>query len=490
MTSYENIVRGNDPDLYELVSRDIDLIPLYSRDVESIKRWSGDVEQGHREGIWASLYRELSAINQYADVMKIINSKNASFAKIPKGRLNEFIEAFPTVLWVLLLQTNSSSPNAFRLLEMADRLDWVDEVLLKLTNVALQNAAHVRVWPKSFTNPIIIALTSPEMAVKIWSHSHMPVHNARKIDGGRITETAAKGQWGYVYYAVVPRDFPLPPSFWRNLILNSPQRIPENLVIFLLDRINETTNDANNFLPTLATRGYHDALRIFLQRYPTVRSWVGIYPIPDVETAKILVEHNIWQSPVWWDNNIVTIDEDVLDYLLDRDAFAHVLYITNRGLMFLSVYRRLLGEVGTESRLKILSKYMTELHIPLLGFSPLYTYLSDIDGPKEEKLRILVETGIPINTPEILKNVLEKETDPKLALLYATTLTPYKRYDIIGDTTIDDSLAKDFDECVKEIIAKRFYSEKTVMRNIDRLLKESDRYKELLALTKKIYKLN
>lgn len=405
MNTYEEIIRDHDGDLYDLVIRDFHLVPLFSRDAENIKRWSyGDVND-HAErhnSVWASFYRELSNVSQYDDVMKILNSKNASFNKVPIERLKEFIEAFPTILWLLSLQTNRSFPNAFRMLQAANKLDWLDESLRKLTNKDAYVDAMIKVWPRKFTKPIILMLTSPEMVNKLYNQMSDNMGN-RQFGFNKVRETLKEGELGYAYYAAGVESGPvIPISNWINYMILPINVIPENLVMYILQKntgyvVNLSTTDATNILPGLVARNYTIAVDFLLENYK-VDFLIGSYPIPNVVVAQILVKHDTWSTTTWWRQNITTMNLTVLDYFLGQDAFNHV--NDNKHRIFESLYTILLNERNTEPLLRILGKYTKEILLYRNVFSHLYDNISRLNSPREEKLHILISSGIFITTPD------------------------------------------------------------------------------------------
>lgn len=112
------IIKEHDQSLYDFVRAKVDLIPNFLDNEDVIRRWNNV-----GASMWKSLVRELENIASYDVVTQQLDDAEGNFDDISDTILREYLETFPTLIWVRLLLPDSES--AFRLLIKIDRLDYL-----------------------------------------------------------------------------------------------------------------------------------------------------------------------------------------------------------------------------------------------------------------------------------------------------------------------------------------------------------------------------
>lgn len=151
MLSPEEFIFEEDDMMHRLIDDNIAYIPDFHRLFQVRDRW---VNFTHNLAIWSSAYHELSTANEWYDIFAVINT-NKKASTISVDRLREFIDTFPTILWLSLLRTQSKKIGAFRILIAADRLNFIDNGIdlleEELGKSDLFNHLRKNIYPDSLT---------------------------------------------------------------------------------------------------------------------------------------------------------------------------------------------------------------------------------------------------------------------------------------------------------------------------------------------------
>lgn len=111
-------VKEHDDMLHDFVLKNIAIIPNFIEDVEVTRRWTNN-----HTSVWKSLTRELENIGAYDLVNRQLDKIDGDFDLIDNNMLLEYLEAFPTLVWIRLISYDNESTLLF--LIKIDKLDYL-----------------------------------------------------------------------------------------------------------------------------------------------------------------------------------------------------------------------------------------------------------------------------------------------------------------------------------------------------------------------------
>lgn len=313
--TYEDVIKETNPELYGRIVGNIDLIPLF----DSPQGWYASPD-----AVWQAIYRELAAADQFDDVLSSLNMTNGKFYAAYEGRYREFIDACPTLTWVMLLGTHNGDLSALRMLLTAKRLDFIADGL-KIIGPIEHHEAYLRasslVNPKTLTNPIIKSIRRLDDALALrpryldskWTISVVETKTIKGVDTD-----------GFYYYAVVF-------AVSVNFLDMSSEMIPDDAIVYYLNSHSTQVllrpwSELLAKIQSYAASNKPLALTTLAEMMQMgMNSLPNSTIIPSEKVAKVIYENKLLRFDAVWANSLnrttLPISQDALSYLLDLTIF-------------------------------------------------------------------------------------------------------------------------------------------------------------------------
>lgn len=325
----EEVIRDENPQLYAVITNNVNRIPDFDKTFTVATRWTN---VSHSSSVWSSVYRELSNSVNWTDVFAIINGSGRA-SDIPTGRLCEFIQKFPTVLWVGLMTMVPDKDEPFRVIVAANRLDFLDDGLgLLREEFGLDDnsldAMRRQLRPAKLTRLIMSEISSSNVAAEIVSMYNEEMSAIKKTYTKSILTKEVRRtptiRWGIlrvvmhsIWYLV---DFT--PGNWLHILTAHEKgvRVPEDIIERLIQLASLEVRD----LPTL--------LVDFLIRYSYPKQLATLLSHNDSDDNYLKQLHHVATAPIAQiiinkarnikyvaisliRTNITTLEDDALDLL-------------------------------------------------------------------------------------------------------------------------------------------------------------------------------
>lgn len=308
--TYEDIIRTTNVEIHGLIVNNIDLIPLF----DAPKEWRQSTD-----AIWHAVYRELEGSNQFDDVLSVLNIVAGKFNTLQESRLREFIGAFPTLTWIMLLESRHGDSSAFRMLLAADRLDFIKEGL-ELIGPLKNRESYLKalsfVYRRVLTDPIIMTIRTLDQAISLRPYFSNSKWTIRTVSskGYKLKLNTP----GLYYYAVVfaPNvDF----FDWSN------KNVPDDALVYYINA-NRTTilNKSYGYLVIKSEEYAADDKPLALRTLTTIAQ-IGMLSnttmISSAAVLDVLYQDKLIRFDNVWAANLSWISQDALARLIDLNVF-------------------------------------------------------------------------------------------------------------------------------------------------------------------------
>lgn len=403
---YENLVMDNDPTIHSLIRIELDMrtIPNFIRNNDMLTRWGILDESIIRKDVWGTIHRELSNIIVYKDIMISLNSRKGSFVGIPMNRLQDFVKAFPTLLWILLLRTQIGQINAFRLLLLGNRLDFIEESLaiLEEQNIDKSYDLEGRLWPTIMSDSVICDIRSLEDAQRLIRHIHNDKHSmtAEELRNNNIKENRE----GHFYYALASQSISV--EEWIELVNDVRVPILERVIVSIINTITLNIDDAKRIIYGVVERSTAESFHQILIDFPSIRSFPTNLTIPSITIAKVIISHSIFLNVMWW---------TFLGLLIPIDVFEYLVY---HGSLSPGIVTHVVVKLAVKE-----SVAHTTILLKCLGVKP-FKALGGIEyivrnSNNSESLEVLIDAGLFINVDMVLTAIENRNGRVARGLLQA-----------------------------------------------------------------------
>lgn len=271
-------VKEHDDMLYDFVLKNIAIIPNFIEDGEVTRRWTNN-----HTSVWKSLARELENIGGYDVVNQQLDKNDSVFDLIDNNTLLEYLEAFPTLIWIRLLSYGNES--VLRFLIKIDKLDYLMNGLERIEE-KYHDSIRTRIVCKTDFFEVLSHLQSIEQAQFLYENL---THSLRipKIDVGT--------SGFYYYYAVVADDNDYD-DFFRLIIdwVDKTTCPPESSLVYYFDSHKhlmyaEHTSRLREFFNGVLKMDYVKLLRLLISKRMTPQVFNYGY-IQSLEVVKLLDE--------------------------------------------------------------------------------------------------------------------------------------------------------------------------------------------------------
>lgn len=360
----EDIILAENADLHHTIITNIDDIPDFYRFFKVRERW---INIDHKSVVWSNTYNELSNANGWSDVFAVMNTSactsrrsecvNGKASDIPAKRLREFIETFPTVVWLQLLTMGSGKDGPFRVLVAADRLNFVEEGIdLLKEEVGILRSSFERLRqllrPVKLNKLIMNEVVTDNVAATLVSMYSEQMPSIKKIYTKRVLMTELRKPticWGILrvlsYSILYLIDYTT--KDWLN-ILNAREktvRIPEHIIERIVRwAIIEDPHVPQELVDFLIHYSYPQQLAMIFERSDIDVDYIrdmnnsaisttvylenlrGVKTLPIVKTIINKIGDNSVVIARLIRDNITTLEDDALMFLAEFLNVNHILY--------------------------------------------------------------------------------------------------------------------------------------------------------------------
>lgn len=312
--TYEEVIHTTNAEIHARIVNNIDLIPLF----DAPQEW-----QQSTDAIWYAVYRELDASNQFDDVLDVLNIVAGKFNTLQESRLREFIDAFPTLTWMMLLGSRNGDSSAFCMLLAADRLDFITEgleLIGPLKNRESYLKALSLVYPKSLTDLIITRIRKLEQAISLRPYFPNSKWTIRTVSSkGYKLKLNTPGLYYYTVVFAPNADF----FDWSN------KNVPDDALVYYINA-NRTTilNKSYGDLVTKSEEYAANDKPLALKTLTTIAK-IGMLSnktmIPSAAVLDVLYQDKLIRFDNVWAANlsqgVLQISKDALSRLIDLNVF-------------------------------------------------------------------------------------------------------------------------------------------------------------------------